>query len=199
MARQLAREAGITDFTLDTPGTVGIKTHNYASRTGHGSDHVDPLPFLAKWGVSYDQLKHDIKYGVGDVVTSSNGGGSASKPAASGKVDQVLNKGDHFKARPAYRVDAMKNVNGIWQVVNYELAGGKSINWTLNGLGVASVDKVDAKGNKTANQTLKVGDYFRLHSDRIPVVDVDAASNGVAFGTRFGNVWVDAKTLTEVK
>ena len=127
-------------------------------------------------------------------------GGSASKPApAKRKVDQVLNVGEYFKAKPAYRVDDMKYINGIWQVVNYELAGGKSINWTLNGLGVESVDKVNSKGKKTANQTLNKGDYFRLHSDRIKVVDVDAASNGVALSTRYGNVWVDATTLTEVK
>ena len=195
LARQLAREAGITDFTLDNGSIVGIKTHNYCSRTGHGSDHVDPLPFLQKWGISYAQLKHDIKYGVGGAVTTS-----PSKPAKSNhKVDQVLNVGEYFKAKPAYRVDDMKYINGIWQVVNYELAGGKSINWTLNGLGVESVDKVDSKGKKTANQTLNKGDYFRLHSDRIKVVDVDAASNGVALSTRYGNVWVDAKTLTEVK
>lgn len=195
LARQLAREAGITDFTLDTPGTVGIKTHNYASATGHGSDHVDPLPFLSKWGVSYDQLKHDIKYGVGDVVTPY-------KPANSGsykKVDQILHVGDYFKAKPAYRVDDMKFVNGIWQVYSNELGGGSNKNWNLNGLGVASVDKVDKNGKKTASQTLKVGDYFRLHSDRIKVVANDPATNGVALSTRYGDVWVDAKTLTEVK
>ena len=195
LARQLAREAGIKDFTLDTASTTGIKTHNYASRTGHGSDHVDPLPFLQKWGISYAQLKHDIKYGVGGAVTTS-----PSKTAKSNhKVDQVLNVGDYFKARPAYRVDAMKYINGIWQVVNFSLAGGKDIDWTINGLGVESVDKVDSKGNKTANQTLAIGDYFRLHSDRIKVVANDPASNGVALKTRYGNVWVDATTLTEVK
>lgn len=195
LARQLAKEAGITDFTLDTPGTVGIKTHNYASATGHGSDHVDPLPFFAKWGVSYDKLKHDIKYGVGGSEPVAY-----SKPAqATNKVDQVLNVGDYFKAPKAIRVDELKKVNGIWQVVNYAFAGGKPINWTLNGIGAESVDKVDSKGNKTANQTLAVGDYFRLHSDHIKVVANDPATNGVAFGTRYGNVWVSADTLTEVK
>ena len=195
LARQLAREAGIKDFTLDTASSTGIKTHNYASRTGHGSDHVDPLPFLQKWGISYAQLKHDIKYGVGGAVTTS-----PSKPAKSNhKVDQVLNVGEYFKAKPAYRVDDMKYINGIWQVYSNELGGGSNKNWTLNGLGVESVDKVDSKGKKTANQTLNKGDYFRLHSDRIKVVDNDAASNGVALSTRYGNVWVDAKTLTEVK
>lgn len=195
LARQLAKEAGITDFTLDTPGTVGIKTHNYASATGHGSDHVDPLPFLAKWGVSYDKLKHDIKYGVGGSEPVSY-----SKPAqATNKVDQVLNVGDYFKAKSAYRVDELKLVNGIYQVVNYAFAGGKPINWMLNGIGVESVDKVDKNGKKTKDQTLHVGDYFRLHSDRIKVVANDPATNGVAFGTRYGNVWVSANTLTEVK
>lgn len=195
LARQLAKEAGITDFTLDTPGTVGIKTHNYASATGHGSDHVDPLPFLAKWGVSYDKLKHDIKYGVG----GSEPVAYSKSAQATNKVDQVLNVGDYFKAKPAYRVDELKKVNGIWQVVNYAFAGGKPINWTLNGIGVESVDKVDKNGKKTSNQTLAVGDYFRLHSDRIKVVANDPATNGVAFGTRYGNVWVSANTLTEVK
>lgn len=194
LARQLAREAGITDFTLDTPNNVGIKTHNYASATGHGSDHIDPLPFLAKWGVSYDKLKHDIKYGVG--ITKSV---ALSKAAESNKVDQVLNSGEFFKAKPAYRVDSMKNVNGIWQVVNFSLAGGKDIDWTLNGLGVESVDKVDKNGKKTANQTLAVGDYFRLHSDRVKVIDSDDATNAVSFSTRYGDVWVSASTLTEVK
>ena len=127
-------------------------------------------------------------------------GGSASKPApAKRKVDQVLNVGEYFKAKPAYRVDDMKYINGIWQVYSNELGGGSNKNWTLNGLGVESVDKVDSKGKKTSNQTLNKGDYFRLHSDRIKVVDNDAASNGVALSTRYGNVWVDAKTLTEVK
>lgn len=113
------------------------------------------------------------------------------------QTDQVLHKGEHFKAKPAYRVDELKLVNGIYQVASYELAGGKPVNMTNNGLGVVSVDKVDKNGKKTKDQTLHVGDYFRLHSDRIEVVDVDG--NGIAFGTRYGNVWEDAGTLTEVK
>ena len=62
LARDLAKQAGIP-LTLDTPDISGIKTHNYVSRIGHGSDHTDPIAFLSKWGVSYDQLKHDIENG----------------------------------------------------------------------------------------------------------------------------------------
>lgn len=70
LARDLAKQAGIP-LTLDTPDVSGIKTHNYASSTGHGSDHVDPIAFLAKWGVSYDQLKHDIENGFVAATTDA--------------------------------------------------------------------------------------------------------------------------------
>ena len=62
LARDLAKQAGIP-LTLDTPDVAGIKTHNYVSRIGHGSDHTDPIAFLSNWGVSYDKLKHDIEHG----------------------------------------------------------------------------------------------------------------------------------------
>ncbi|MEX0380478.1 N-acetylmuramoyl-L-alanine amidase [Leuconostoc sp. MS02] len=62
LARKLADEAG-ANYDLDDNDTFGIKTHNFASRTGHGSDHVDPIAFLAKWGVSYQQLKNDLVKG----------------------------------------------------------------------------------------------------------------------------------------
>ena len=63
LARYLANKAGIP-YTIDNLNTSGIKTHNYASATGHGSDHVDPIPFLAKWGVSRDKLNKDIVNGI---------------------------------------------------------------------------------------------------------------------------------------
>lgn len=118
---------------------------------------------------------------------------------STGAADQVLNVGEYFKARPAYRVDEFEYVNGVEQVVNYELAGGKDFDWTNNGIGIDSVDKVDENGNKTTDQRIDVGDYFRLHSDRIPVKEVDEATNGVAFDTRYGRIWVSAATLTEVE
>lgn len=64
LLRKLLADLGGKDYTLDTSNIMGIKTHNYASLTGHGSDHVDPVPFLEKWGVSYNQFKSDIKNGL---------------------------------------------------------------------------------------------------------------------------------------
>lgn len=63
LARYLAKQAGIP-YTIDNSNISGIKTHNYASATGHGSDHVDPIQFLANWGISRNQLYKDIISGI---------------------------------------------------------------------------------------------------------------------------------------
>ena len=48
LTRKLADEAG-ANYDLDDNDVIEIKTHNFASRTGRGSDHVvDPIAFLAK-------------------------------------------------------------------------------------------------------------------------------------------------------
>lgn len=130
-------------------------------------------------------------------IAGGNGGSNTNTGNDTNGLDQVLYVGDYFKARKAYRVDEMKFINGVWQVVNYELAGGTDFSWLYNGFAVDSTDKVDENGNITQDQELFVGAYFRLHSDRIKVVD--ANDSGVALDTRYGRVWVDASTLTEVK
>ena len=167
LARQLAKEAGITDFTLDTPGTVGIKTHNYASATGHGSDHVDPLPFLAKWGVSYDKLKHDIKYGLGsEPVTVSK---PSNKPANSNNYG--LNIGAHVQPRweksekgRIWQFDDVSKQNGIWQG-RENLQAGNGFSWTENGIPLELVNLVDKNGHKISNQNnAKAGSYFKYNT-----------------------------------
>lgn len=172
LARQLAREAGITDFTLDTPGNVGIKTHNYASATGHGSDHVDPLPFLAKWGVSYDQLKHDIKYGInGEVVTKpGNSGGSASKgdgnPTSLKVGAHVQPRWSKTEAGRIWQLDKVAKVNKIWQGAEYLEAGGANeFTWTENGIPLRLVDIVDKNGAKLRDQeNAAAGSYFKYNT-----------------------------------
>jgi len=132
---------------------------------------------------------------------TSDGNRETDKPVVpeTGKVDQVLNIGEHFKAKHNYRVDKLVHAYGIDQVVSNELAGGSDASVLNNGLNVESVIKTDKNGNVTKDQFINVGDHFKLRSDRIPVVDVDEATNGVAFGTRSGIVWASASTLTEVK
>lgn len=64
LARKLADEANIPK-KLDN-GNIGIITHDYARRNqpNNKTDHVDPYPYLAKWGISRQQLRKDIENGV---------------------------------------------------------------------------------------------------------------------------------------
>lgn len=64
LLRDLAKEAGIP-IKVDS-GNMGILSHAYctANQPSNGSDHIDPYPYLAKWGVSKAQFKKDIENGV---------------------------------------------------------------------------------------------------------------------------------------
>lgn len=68
----LAKQAGIPT-TLDTKDLAGIKTHNYCTynQPNNGSDHVDPIPYLTKWGITQQQFANDIANCKGN--SSSNG------------------------------------------------------------------------------------------------------------------------------
>lgn len=82
LAAEMVKQGGIA-HTLDTSDVTGVKTHNFASRTGHGSDHVDPLPYFAKWGIDFETLKADLMRAIeggngvaieaGETVVSKNG------------------------------------------------------------------------------------------------------------------------------
>lgn len=64
-ARHLAKEAGIP-IVLDE-GELGIMTHRYCTdywKTQGG--HIDPYPYLAKWGISRSQFKKDVENGFED-------------------------------------------------------------------------------------------------------------------------------------
>lgn len=65
LLRDLADEAGLPK-TLDSNALEGIKSHEYCTynQPDNASDHVDPYPYLAKWGISRDQFKRDIENGL---------------------------------------------------------------------------------------------------------------------------------------
>lgn len=71
LLRQLAKEAGLPT-TLDT-GDKGIISHNYATyhQPNNSSDHVDPYPYLAKWGISKAQFAKDLANGFGGTSTTN--------------------------------------------------------------------------------------------------------------------------------
>ena len=79
LLRRLATEGGIPT-TLDSGALDGIKTHAYctAHQPYNNSDHIDPYPYLAKWGISKEQFKRDIEQGVtqnqNTNITNNQGG-----------------------------------------------------------------------------------------------------------------------------
>lgn len=63
LLRDLATEAGIP-IQADC-GVEGINTHYYCTynQPGNKSDHIDPYPYLQKWGISKVQFKKDVENG----------------------------------------------------------------------------------------------------------------------------------------
>ena len=77
LLRNLADEAGLPK-TLDSDELEGIKTHYYCTynQPNNQSDHVDPYPYLASWGIGREQFKNDIENGIEQEigwVQSANG------------------------------------------------------------------------------------------------------------------------------
>ncbi|MCT4390879.1 lytic exoenzyme target recognition domain-containing protein [Leuconostoc falkenbergense] len=199
LARYLAKKAGIT-YTIDNLNTIGIKSHNYASATGHGSDHVDPIPFLAKWGVSRDKFNRDLVNGVGNdtIVAPQTVTPTApinNRPASS-SIQAFQNVGNHFTNTKTFKVDKIAKVNGIWQMINYNLAGGKDANWTNNGIPLDIVDNVTRGMSPT-----QVGDVMKFSRgyDNGTIDKYDTATNGVGivFG-KYGIIWFNADAFIKL-
>lgn len=69
LLRDLADRGGIPK-ELDGYGR-GIKSHRWVTYN-LGGDHVDPFGYLNSWGVSEQQFKNDIKYGIKGVKPKPN-------------------------------------------------------------------------------------------------------------------------------
>lgn len=199
LARQLANEAG-AGSTIDNQNTSGTKTHNYASATGHGSDHTDPIAFLAKWGVSRDKLNADIVNGIGDnsaPVIAPQAHPQPQPVSDTSAIQAFKNAGNNFTAYNGFRADEIKQVNGIWQAVNYDLAGGRDFSWTNNGIPLDIVDNV-TRGNQAATQ---VGDTLKFNGDynHGTIDDYDTSSNavGIKYGN-YGEIWFNADAFLKL-
>ncbi|WP_349550255.1 lytic exoenzyme target recognition domain-containing protein [Leuconostoc pseudomesenteroides] len=199
LARYLAKQAGIT-YTIDNLNTIGIKSHNYASATGHGSDHVDPIPFLAKWGVSRDKFNRDLVNGVGDDTLVTPQPVTPTVPtnnqSTSSSIQAFQNVGNHFTNTKTFKVDKIAQVNGIWQMINYALAGGTDADWTNNGIPLDIIDNVTRGMAPT-----QVGDVMKFSAgyDSGTIDKYDTATNGVGivFG-KYGIIWFNADAFIKL-
>lgn len=190
LLRQLADEAHANKIldpqeAIATAGAGYIITHNFASRNGFGSSHVDPLAFLAKWGVSYEQFKNDIASGGSAYV--------AAKPANDvefmRQYGSVVWNGKHF------HVDDRGYIAGVWQVISNELSGIGANEphtndiWVNNGVPMSGISWTDGTSASSTN-----GSEFRFDQDYMQIVDYDEQSNGIAVMVAGYKVWVSATT-----
>lgn len=105
----LAEQAGIPT-TLDTGDLAGIKTHNYCTHNqpNNGSDHVDPIPYLTKWGITQHQFANDI--------ANCKGNPSSSGDTSNGNSGN--NKGDEEEMMLFKIVDTTGAHKGKWFISN---------------------------------------------------------------------------------
>lgn len=209
LARQLANEAGAS-LELDSPkaiptaGAGYVVTHRFASLNGFGSSHTDPVAYFESMGVSYSKLKQDVLNGL----SYGNNGIAAPAPApqpssqqneqpASSSIQAFKNAGSVFTAYKPFRVDQIKQVNGIWQMINVGLAGGNDFDWTNNGIPLDIVDNV-TRGNQLPTQ---VGDMvvFNQSYNHGTIDDYDNGSNavGIKYGD-YGEIWFNADAFIKL-
>ncbi|MGR8826036.1 peptidoglycan hydrolase [Leuconostoc citreum] len=98
---------------------------------------------------------------------------------------------NEFTAYNGIRVDEIKFVNGIWQFINYDLAGGRDFDWTNNGISLERVDNT-TRGNEADTQ---VGDIVKFNSENNEgtIDEYDNKTNAVGIDFHDdGRIWFDA-------
>lgn len=110
LLRTLAKEGGIP-IKVDS-GNVGILSHEYCTyhQPNNHSDHVDPYPYLAKWGISRAQFKKDVEGGLGKVAKPATTTKSKFKVGDKVRVKALYinSKGDGKSTKSAGKIGVIK-------------------------------------------------------------------------------------------
>ncbi|UEG66614.1 hypothetical protein GZH44_07620 [Weissella hellenica] len=109
-------------------------------------------------------------------------------------IKKFKNAGNRFTAYKGFHVDKIAYVNGMWQAINYNFAGGKDAKWTANGIPLTMLDNL-TRGNYRATQ---VGDNvkFMRGYDYGTIDKYDNNSNGAGIKEGdYGMIWYSAKSL----
>ncbi|WMS78041.1 lytic exoenzyme target recognition domain-containing protein [Leuconostoc citreum] len=112
-------------------------------------------------------------------------------------IQAFKNVGNAFTAYGTFTANEIKQVNGIWQVINYDLAGGHDFDWTYNGIPLDILDNA-TRGNSLPTQvddTLK----FNSANNHGTIDDYDNGSNavGIKFG-QYGMIWFNSNTFIKL-
>ena len=146
-------------------------------------------------GLDIDKLIRYAQQAAGQKPSQPS---KASAPVKNTSAIQAFkNASNEFTAYGKFRVDEIKKVNGIMQLINYNLAGGKNFNWTFNGIPWVLVDNT----SRSNAENVRVGDYVKFDSNNNngTVDDYDNASNGIGikYGD-YGEIWFDATAFNKL-
>lgn len=208
-----AQSRGIKVDQVPTVGAVvsfkayGSSYYGYGGHVAYisninsdGSVHIYEGNF---GGRSFNERDIKIDNAVAGIIHF--GGESTGGPIQPGKptssIDAYKKNGNKYNVQKAFKIDAMKKVNGRWLVVNYKLAGGTDIDWKNNGIPVEIIDKTNASGKKTSNQVVSPGNYFKLSSGynygTIDAYDVPSNGIGIIMGN-YGMKWFNATEFPKI-
>lgn len=174
------------------------KRHSFPIDSTHVIPHKAVVSTACPGGIDVAKvIKRANEIAVGKVTNTSSKASSTSKPATSSSaIQQFKNVGSHFTNTKTFKVDKIAKVNGIWQMINYALAGGKDANWTSNGIPLDIVDNVTRGMSPT-----QVGDVMKFSSgyDDGTIDKYDTATNGVGivFG-KYGIIWFNADAFIKL-
>ncbi len=194
---------GAPNWTIsnDTFESLSKLVADIAKRYGFPIDATHVIPHKAvvstacPGGLDIDKLIRYAQQAAGQKPSQPS---KASAPVKNTSAIQAFkNASNEFTAYGKFRVDEIKKVNGIMQLINYNLAGGKNFNWIFNGIPWALVDNT----SRSNAENVRVGDYVKFDSNNNngTVDDYDPASNGVGitYG-KYGIVWFNADTFIKL-
>ena len=174
--------------------TSAMKHYN----TEHAWQWTSNQRFASSYGRFDASILYDNFFTAGTDKNAVVPNVTPSKPvvnkADTSAIKQFKNAGNRFTAYKGFRVDKIAYVNGMWQAINYDLAGGKDASWTANGIPLAMLDNV-TRGNYRAT---RVGDTVKvMRGYNYGTIDrYDNSSNGAGIVEgRYGNVWYNANSL----
>ncbi|MGK4016737.1 GH25 family lysozyme [Weissella paramesenteroides] len=185
-------KAWLAQYLYDPSKAMGLYS------TEHAYQWTSSQTFASSYGrfdasVLYDNFftAGTDKNAVVPNVTPSNPVVNKTDTSAIKKFKAV---GNRFTAYKSFRVDKIAYVNGMWQAINYDMAGGKDASWTANGIPLAMLDNV-TRGNYAATH---VGDQVKFmrgyNYGTIDQYDNSSNGTGIKEGT-YGMVWYNANAL----
>ncbi|WP_414842129.1 hypothetical protein [Enterococcus saccharolyticus] len=154
LLRTLAKEGGIP-IKVDS-GNTGILSHEYCTyhQPNNHSDHVDPYPYLAKWGISRAQFKKDVEGGLGGVT----------KPATTTK--SKFKVGDKVRVKIALYKDSQgagRSTKSVGKIGTIKRDVGKGKRFLIENWGWAHENDIELVVDNTYTAK-KVGDTVTVQN-----------------------------------